>query len=228
VLEARTEGWIAALQLAALSMQGRSDPASFISEFAGDDRFILDYLADEVLERQTARIRDFLLDTSILSRLTGPLCAAVTGQGDAKAILDELDRSNMFLVPLDDRRTWYRYHHLFGDVVRARLLDEQPDRVAELHRRASDWYAGNGDPHEAIDHALAGDDAERAAELIELAAPSDAAGAPRVATAELARSPPRRYLPRPTGARHGTHRCPHGDRRHSLSRPTARDRRLLE
>jgi LuxR family transcriptional regulator, maltose regulon positive regulatory protein len=172
VLEARTEGWIAALQLAALSMQGRSDPASFISEFAGDDRFILDYLADEVLERQTARIRDFLFDTSILSRLTGPLCAAVTGQDDAKSILDELDRSNMFLVPLDDRRTWYRYHHLFGDVVRARLLDEQPDRVAELHRRASDWYAGNGDPHEAIAHALAGDDTERAAELIELAAPA--------------------------------------------------------
>ncbi|MGA7147634.1 MAG: helix-turn-helix transcriptional regulator, partial [Microbacterium sp.] len=172
VLEARTEGWIAALQLAALSMQGRSDPASFISEFAGDDRFILDYLADEVLERQTARIRDFLLDTSILSRLTGPLCAAVTSQDDAKAILDELDRSNLFLVPLDDRRTWYRYHHLFGDVVRARLLDEQPDRVAELHRRASDWYAGNGEAHEAIDHALAGDDAERAAELIELVAPA--------------------------------------------------------
>jgi LuxR family maltose regulon positive regulatory protein len=172
VLEARTEGWIAALQLAALSMQGRSDPASFISEFAGDDRFILDYLADEVLERQPARIRDFLLDTSILSRLTGPLCAAVTGQDDAKSILDELDRSNMFLVPLDDRRTWYRYHHLFGDVVRARLLAEQPDRLAELHRRASDWYAGNGDPHEAIAHALAGGDAERAAELIELAAPA--------------------------------------------------------
>ena len=172
LLEARTEGWIAALQLAALSMQGRSDPASFISEFAGDDRFILDYLTDEVLERQTARVRDFLLDTSILSRLTGPLCAAVTGQDDAKAILDELDRSNLFLVPLDDRRTWYRYHHLFGDVVRARLLDEQPDRVAELHRRASGWYADNAEPHEAIDHALAGDDAERAAELIELAAPA--------------------------------------------------------
>lgn len=172
VLEARTEGWIAALQLAALSMQGRDDPASFISEFAGDDRFILDYLADEVLDRQTARVRDFLLGTSILSRLTGPLCAAVTGQDDAKAILDELERSNMFLVPLDDRRTWYRYHHLFGDVVRARLLDEHPDRIAELHRRASAWYALNGDSHEAIDHALAGDDPERAAELIELAAPA--------------------------------------------------------
>ena len=172
VLEARTEGWIAALQLAALSMQGRDDPASFISEFAGDDRFILDYLADEVLDRQTARIRDFLLDTSFLSRLTGSLCAAVTGQDDAKAILEELDRSNMFLVPLDDRRTWYRYHHLFGDVVRAKLVDERPDRVAELHRRASDWYADEGELREAIIHALAADDPERAAKLIELAAPA--------------------------------------------------------
>ncbi|MET0143857.1 MAG: LuxR C-terminal-related transcriptional regulator [Ilumatobacteraceae bacterium] len=172
VLEARTEGWIAALQLAALSMQGRGDPASFINEFAGDNRFILDYLADEVLERQTARIRDFLLDTSLLSRLTGPLCAAVTGQHDAKATLEELDRSNLFLVPLDDRRTWYRYHHLFGDVVRARLLDEKPHRVAEVHRSASDWYASNGEPREAIVHALAGKDPERAAELIELAAPA--------------------------------------------------------
>ena len=172
VLGARTEGWIAALQLAALSMQGRSDPASFIDEFAGDDRFILDYLADEVLERQSARIREFLLDTSLLSRLTGPLCAAVTGQDDARAILEELDRSNLFVVPLDDRRTWYRYHHLFGDVVRARLLDERPDRVAELHRRASDWYADHGEPREAIGHALAADDHERAAKLIELVAPA--------------------------------------------------------
>ena len=160
------------MQLAALSMQGRDDPASFISEFAGDDRFILDYLADEVLDRQTARVRDFLLDTSFLSRLTGSLCAAVTGQDDAKAILEELDRSNMFLVPLDDRRTWYRYHHLFGDVVRAKLVDERPDRVAELHRRASDWYADEGELREAIIHALAADDPERAAKLIELAAPA--------------------------------------------------------
>ena len=168
VLEARTEGWIAALQLAALSMQGRSDPGSFIDEFAGDDRFILDYLADEVLDRQPARIRDFLLDTSLVSRLTGPLCAAMTGQKDAKVILEELDRSNLFVIALDDRRTWYRYHHLFGDVVRARLLDERPERVPELHRRASDWYADNGEPTEAIVHALAAHDHEGAAKLIEL------------------------------------------------------------
>ena len=172
VLEARTEGWIAALQLAALSIQGREDAASFISEFAGDDRFILDYLADEVLDRQTARVRDFLLETSILSRLTGPLCAAVTGRDDAKTILEDLDRSNMFLVPLDDRRTWYRYHHLFADVMRAKLVDEGPDRFAELHRRASDWYADRGELQEAIGHALAADDQERAAKLVELAAPA--------------------------------------------------------
>ena len=172
VLEARTEGWIAALQLAALSMQGRDDPASFLTEFAGDDRFILDYLTDEVLDRQTPQVRDFLLDTSLLSRLTGPLCAAVTGQQDAKAILDGLDRSNLFLVPLDDRRSWYRYHHLFGEVLQARLLDERPGRLAELHRRASDWYAANGEPQEAIVHALAGENPARAAELIELAAPA--------------------------------------------------------
>lgn len=170
VLEGRTEGWIAALQLAALSMQGRDDPASFIAEFAGDDRFILDYLADEVLEHQTEEIRDFLLATSILTRLTGPLCSAVTGLGDAKAILEDLDRSNLFLVPLDDRRNWYRYHHLFGDVVRAKLLDDRPERAPELHRRASDWFAANGEPHEAIAHALAGGDPIRAAELIERAA----------------------------------------------------------
>lgn len=167
VLGARTEGWIAALQLAALSMQGRDDPSAFVAEFAGDDRFILDYLADEVLERQSSEIRDFLLATSILTRLTGPLCTAVTGLDDAKAILEQLERSNLFLVALDDRRTWYRYHHLFGDVLRARLLDDHADRVPELHRRACDWYAANGEPHEAIVHALSADDPARAAELIE-------------------------------------------------------------
>ena len=172
VLEARTEGWIAALQLAALSMQGRSDPGAFIAEFAGDDRFILDYLADEVLERQAPDVRSFLLETSILSRLTAPLCAAVTGSVDARAALEQLDRSNLFLVPLDDRRTWYRYHHLFGDVLRVRLLDEGADRVGLLHRRASDWYAANDDPQQAIVHALAGDDPARAAELIERVAPA--------------------------------------------------------
>jgi LuxR family maltose regulon positive regulatory protein len=167
VLESRTEGWIAALQLAALSMQGRADPSSFVAEFAGDDRFILDYLADEVLEHQPPEIRDFLLATSILPRLTGPLCAAVTGRDDARAILELLERSNLFVVALDDRRTWYRYHHLFADVLRARLVDDDPDRVAELRRRASRWYADHDDPAEAIVQALAAEDWAHAAELIE-------------------------------------------------------------
>ena len=169
-LEGRTEGWIAALQLAALSMQGRDDVAGFIAGFAGDDRYIVDYLVGEVLQRQSEHVRSFLLHTSILSRLNGSLCDAVTGQHDGRAMLEALDRANLFLVPLDDRRLWYRYHHLFADVLRARLLDEQPDQVHELHRRASDWYARNGDQSAAIGHALDGEDFERAADLIEMAA----------------------------------------------------------
>jgi LuxR family maltose regulon positive regulatory protein len=171
-LEGRTEGWIAALQLAALSMQGRNDVTGFIAGFAGDDRYIVDYLVEEVLQRQPEHISTFLLHTSILSRLNGSLCDAVTGQDAGKAMLEALDRGNLFLVPLDDRRRWYRYHHLFADVLRARLLDEQPDRIRELHRRASDWYEQNGERSEAIHHALAGDDFERAADLVELAIPA--------------------------------------------------------
>ena len=126
-LEARTEGWIAALQLAALSMQGRDDAATFIAGFAGDDRFIVDYLAGEVLQRQPESVRRFLLQTSVLDRLQGSLCDAVTGATGGKAALESLDRQNLFVIPLDDRREWYRYHHLFADVLRARLLDEDPD-----------------------------------------------------------------------------------------------------
>jgi LuxR family maltose regulon positive regulatory protein len=170
-LEGRTEGWIAALQLAALSLQGREDPSAFIAGFAGDDRFVVDYLVDEVLDRQPADIRTFLLQTSILSRLTATLCAAVTGRDDAKATLATLERSNLFLVGLDDRRQWYRYHHLFGDVLRSRLVDEGPDRAAELHRRASDWCESHGDRPEAIRHALAAEDFPTAARLVELAIP---------------------------------------------------------
>jgi LuxR family transcriptional regulator, maltose regulon positive regulatory protein len=171
VLEGRTEGWIAALQLAALSMQGRDDTAGFIAGFAGDDRYILDFLVEEVLQRQPARVQAFLLETSILGRLSGPLCDAVTGQGDGKAMLETLDRGNLFLVPLDDRRRWYRYHHLFADVLHARLLDEQPDGPPELHRRASVWHEQNGDRSEAIRHALSGEDFDRAADLVERAWP---------------------------------------------------------
>ena len=171
-LEARTEGWIAALQLAALSMQGRDDVAGFIAGFAGDDRYVVDYLAEEVLQRQPDRVQAFLLQTSILGRLSGPLCDAVTGQGGGKAMLEALDRGNLFLVPLDDRRRWYRYHHLFADVLQARLLDEQPGQVPELHRRASAWYEQNGERSLAIGHALAAGDFGRAADLVELAIPA--------------------------------------------------------
>ena len=171
-LEGRTEGWIAALQLAALSMQGRDDVAGFIAGFTGDDRYVVDYLAEEVLQRQSDRVQAFLLQTSILARLSGPLCDAVTGQGGGKAMLEALDRGNLFLVPLDDRRQWYRYHHLFADVLQARLLDEQPDQVPDLHQRASAWYQQNGEPAVAIGHALAAGDFERAADLVELEIPA--------------------------------------------------------
>ena len=171
-LDQRTEGWIAALQLAALSMQGRDDPASFIAGFAGDDRYIVDYLAEEVLQRQPEDVRQFLLQSSILDRLSGPLCDAVTGQGNGKARLAALERANLFLVPLDDRRRWYRYHQLFADVLRAHLVDEQPDEVPALHSRASAWFERNGEPTEAIRHALAAGDFDRAANLAELAIPA--------------------------------------------------------
>jgi LuxR family maltose regulon positive regulatory protein len=171
-LERRTEGWITAIQLAALSMQGREDIAGFLAGFAGDDRYIVDYLAEEVLQRQPEHLRRFLLQTSILSRLSGSLCESVTGQEGGRATLEALDRANLFLVPLDDRRHWYRYHHLFADVLQARLLDEQPQDLAGLHRRASDWYEENGERSEAIRHALAGKLYERAAELVELTIPT--------------------------------------------------------
>ncbi|MDQ1493886.1 MAG: hypothetical protein QOG69_369, partial [Actinomycetota bacterium] len=171
-LEKRTEGWIAALQLAALSMQGRDDVVAFIAGFAGDDRYIVDYLAEEVLQRQPEHVKQFLLQTSILDRMSGPLCEAVTGQSGGKARLAALERGNLFLVPLDDRRQWYRYHHLFADVLRAHLLDEQPDDVPELHVRASKWYEQNGEASEAIRHALAAEDFERAADLVERAGPA--------------------------------------------------------
>jgi LuxR family maltose regulon positive regulatory protein len=171
-LEGRTEGWIAALQLAALSLQGREDTAAFIAGFAGDDRYIVDYLAEEVLQRQPGHVQHFLLRTSILDRLCGPLCDAVTGQDGGKAKLAALERGNLFLVPLDDRRLWYRYHQLFADVLQAHLRDERSDEVPDLHRRASAWYEQNGEPAAAIRHALAAGDFERAADLVELAIPA--------------------------------------------------------
>ena len=199
-LESRTEGWIAALQLAALSIQGRDDVAGFIAGFAGDDRYVVDYLAEEVLARQSGRVQAFLLRTSILGRLSGPLCDAVTGQGGGKAMLEALDRGNLFLVPLDDRRRWYRYHHLFADVLQARLLDEQPGQVPELHRRASAWYEQNGERSLAIRHALAAGDFGRAADLVELAIPAIRPTRQEAMRAWLARGAPRRRGPGQAGA----------------------------
>jgi LuxR family maltose regulon positive regulatory protein len=170
-LEARTEGWIAALQLAALSLRDRDDVGAFIDSFAGDDRFVVDYLVEEVLDRQPEAVRAFLLQTSVLDRLTGGLCDAVTLGTDGRATLEQLDRSNLFIVALDDRRHWYRYHHLFADVLHARLIDEHPDLIDEVHRRASNWFSANGEPAKAIEHALSGHDVSEAARLIELAAP---------------------------------------------------------
>ena len=166
-LETRTEGWIAGLQLAALSMQGRQDTASFIQAFTGSHRFVLDYLVEEVLQRQPEYIRSFLLQTAILDRFCAPLCNAITERDDGKDILDILEHSNLFLIPLDDQRQWYRYHHLFAEVLQAHLQEEQPDRVSTLHRWASVWFEQNNLSADAIRHALASKDFERAADLIE-------------------------------------------------------------
>jgi LuxR family transcriptional regulator, maltose regulon positive regulatory protein len=171
-LENRTEGWIAGLQMAALSMQGRPDAARFIQAFSGSHRFVFDYLLEEVLQRQPERVRGFLLQTAILDGLCGPLCDAVTGREDGAEMLEALERGNLFVVPLDDRRRWYRYHHLFADVLQAHVVEAQPDLVPTLHRRASEWYEQNGQPPNAIRHALAAHDLERAAGLIELAGPA--------------------------------------------------------
>jgi LuxR family maltose regulon positive regulatory protein len=173
----RTEGWIASLQLAALSLQDRDDPSAFIAGFAGNDRYVVDYLVEEVLATEPEPTRAFLLRTAVLDQLTGSLCDAVIGgeteaAGGGRAMLESLERRNLFLVPLDDQRRWYRYHHLFADVLRARLLAEQPDIVAELHRRASAWYDEAGRPVEAVRHALVAGDLDTAADLAEKALPA--------------------------------------------------------
>jgi LuxR family maltose regulon positive regulatory protein len=171
LLEQRTEGWIAGLQLAALSMQQQDDIPGFLQLFAGDHRYIVDYLTDEVLDRQPEAVRRFLLQTAILDRLTGPLCDAVTDQPASSAQLAALEQSNFFIVPLDQKRQWYRYHHLFRDVLHARLLAEHPEQVRRLHQRASDWYARQEMYPEAIRHALAAEDYPHAADWIERIAP---------------------------------------------------------
>ncbi len=172
----RTEGWIAGLQLAALSMQGLDDQGrrKFVSDFAGSSRYIVDYLVDEVLAQRPKGTKGFLLQTSILDRLSGSLCDAVLGASprdtpilQSQAILEQLEQVNLFLVPLDDKREWYRYHPLFGDLLRVRLKRIYPERLPALHRRASQWFEAGGYWDEAIRHALAAGDAEEAARLVE-------------------------------------------------------------
>jgi LuxR family maltose regulon positive regulatory protein len=166
-LETRTEGWIAGLQLAAISMQRCKDMTRFIQAFTGSHHFVLDYLIEEVLEQQSESVQTFLLHTSILDRLTGPLCDALTEQEDGQTTLQMLERANLFIIPLDEERCWYRYHHLFADLLRQRLQPTQPDQLPDLHRRASAWYEQNGFIDEAIEHALRGKDFKQAACLIE-------------------------------------------------------------
>jgi LuxR family transcriptional regulator, maltose regulon positive regulatory protein len=166
-LQARTEGWIAGLHLAALSLQGRENPTDFITAFTGSHRYVVDYLVEEVLLRQPENVQDFLLKTCLLARLSGPLCDGVRERDDSQVLLEYLERTNLFLVPLDNERQWYRYHHLFAEVLRNRLLQQQPVLVPELHRRASRWYEQHMLFDEAVTHALAVPDVEHAARLIE-------------------------------------------------------------
>ncbi|HSH02982.1 MAG TPA: LuxR C-terminal-related transcriptional regulator [Anaerolineae bacterium] len=171
-METRTEGWIAGLQMAGLSMQGHADAARFIQTFTGSHHFILDYLVEEVLQRQPKHVRNFLLQTAILHQLSGSLCEAVTGQKDSNGMLKALERGNLFVVPLDDQRQWYRYHHLFADALQAHAMEKQPQQMPSLHLRASEWYAQHGLLVDAIRHVLAAEDFEQAASLIELVIPT--------------------------------------------------------
>jgi LuxR family maltose regulon positive regulatory protein len=166
-LETRTEGWIAGLQLAGISIRGHQDASSFIQSFTGSHHMVLDYLVEEVLEQQSESVQTFLLQTAVLDRMTGSLCDALTGHDNGKVTLEMLGHANLFIIPLDEERRWYRYHHLFADLLRQRLRQTQPDWAPTLHCQASEWYEQNGFPDEAIDHALRAGDFERAARLIE-------------------------------------------------------------
>lgn len=173
-LQMRTEGWVAGLQLAGLALHDHPDPSGFVAAFAGSNRFVLDYLAEEVLQIQTEAVQSFLLKTSVLDRLCGPLCDAVLDDGRrlsaSQGMLETLERANLFVIRLDLERRWYRYHHLFADVLRARLQATLGTaEVAGLHRRASDWLAAQGQIPEAVEHAIAGDAPDQAISLIERA-----------------------------------------------------------
>ena len=165
-LAERTEGWAVGLQLAALSLRTQPDADRFVAAFTGSHRYILDYLTEEVLGRQRAEVRNFLLETSVLDRLNGSLCDAVTGRDDSQELLEEVDRSGLFVVQLDDVRAWWRYHHLFADLLRARL-EQEPERARRLHGNAAAWYEQHGLPDDAIRHALAAGEQEWAARLVE-------------------------------------------------------------
>ena len=167
ILEMRIEGWIAGLHLVALSMQGQGDTHAFVKAFSGSNRYILDYLSEEVFSRQPEHIQTFLLHTSILDHLTGSLCDAVTGRSDSQHILKMLEQADMFIVPLDDERRWYRYHHLFADILYQHLCQASPSLPPELHRRASEWYEHHEMVSKAIEHALAAGDFTRATYLAE-------------------------------------------------------------
>jgi LuxR family transcriptional regulator, maltose regulon positive regulatory protein len=165
-LHERTEGWPAGLQLAGLSLRGREDRGQFIDSFAGDDRHIVEYLGFEVLDNEPPDLREFMIQSSVLERLSGPLCAAVTENPDAEQLLRRLERENAFVVALDSQREWYRYHHLFGELLRHELMRTRPGLVSELHRRASAWYLRADAIHEAIEHAIAAGEFGAAIELI--------------------------------------------------------------
>jgi ATP/maltotriose-dependent transcriptional regulator MalT len=166
-LEARTEGWAAGLQLAGLSLRGHADPAGFVAGFSGSHRYVLDYLTEEVLDRQPEPVRAFLLQTSVLDRLCGPLCDAVTGRAGSQQLLEAIERANLFLTPLDEVRGWWRYHPLFADLLRVRLGQQQPERLPALHRAAGAWCEQRGLVDEAVRHTLAAGDAAWAARLVE-------------------------------------------------------------
>jgi LuxR family maltose regulon positive regulatory protein len=198
VLEARTEGWAAGLQMAALSLRGREDTDSFIRSFSGSHRFIIDFLSEEVLGSLPEQLQTFLLDTSVLRRLCGPLCEAVTRQKGSQETLETLETSNLFLMPLDDRRTWYRYHNLFADVMESRLRRLHPDKVGGLHRRAAAWLREHDLPGEALEHALAANDPKLAAGIVEDQALAQLrAGSLSTLLGWLARLPPESILARP-------------------------------
>lgn len=172
ILETRTEGWIAGLQMAAISMEGRTDTTSFIHAFTGSHRFVVDYLIEEILEHQPESIRNFLLQTSILERLSGSLCDTVTGLINSSEMLETLVRRNLLIIPLDDNQQWYRYHHLFADALQAHLASKHPDQASQLHRRAGEWYKQNNLPFDAIRHYFTAEDSVQVARLLESVRPT--------------------------------------------------------